>query len=204
MENKLQHLTQKLYNEGLEKGRVEADRLVEQANAQAAKILREATAKAEKIVADATTKAEELTRNTRSEVVLASRQSLAALKEQIQTMVSTGALAGPLGELSLDADFLGELLAEVVKKWDAAIVTLPEKLEQKFQQAVKGSLGAILGKRVELRYASGLESGFTIEPDRGGYRIDFTDKDFRALVGNFLRPKVAQLLWDEPDESPAK
>ena len=32
MENKLQQLTQKLYDEGLEKGRAEADKLVADAN----------------------------------------------------------------------------------------------------------------------------------------------------------------------------
>ena len=44
--NKLQELTQKLYNEGLEKGRSEADRLVAEAKAEAAKILAEAKAEA--------------------------------------------------------------------------------------------------------------------------------------------------------------
>ena len=34
MENKLQQLTQKLYDEGLEKGRAEADKLVAEAKAQ--------------------------------------------------------------------------------------------------------------------------------------------------------------------------
>ena len=38
MENKLQQLTQKLYDEGLEKGRAEADRLVAEAKKEAAKL----------------------------------------------------------------------------------------------------------------------------------------------------------------------
>ena len=38
MENKLQQLTQKLYDEGLEKGRAEAERLVAEAKTNAAKI----------------------------------------------------------------------------------------------------------------------------------------------------------------------
>ncbi len=52
MENKLQQLTQKLYDEGLEKGRAEADRLVAEAKTNAAKIVKEARAQAEKIVAE--------------------------------------------------------------------------------------------------------------------------------------------------------
>lgn len=39
MENKLQQLTQKLYDEGLEKGRAEADKLVADAKAEAQKIV---------------------------------------------------------------------------------------------------------------------------------------------------------------------
>lgn len=39
MENKLQQLTQKLYDEGLEKGRAEADKLVADAKAEARKIV---------------------------------------------------------------------------------------------------------------------------------------------------------------------
>ena len=50
MENKLQQLTQKLYDEGLEKGRAEADRLVGEAKNEAAKIVAEARAQAEEIV----------------------------------------------------------------------------------------------------------------------------------------------------------
>ena len=39
MENKLEQLTQKLYNEGLAKGRMEADDLVAKAQGEAAKII---------------------------------------------------------------------------------------------------------------------------------------------------------------------
>ncbi len=46
MENKLQQLTQKLYDEGLEKGRADADKLVSEARAEAQKIVAEANARA--------------------------------------------------------------------------------------------------------------------------------------------------------------
>ena len=47
MENKLQQLTQKLYDEGLEKGRAEAERLVSEAKSEAAKIIADAKAEAD-------------------------------------------------------------------------------------------------------------------------------------------------------------
>jgi len=51
MENsKLKELTERLYGEGLEKGRAEAERLLAEAQANAAKIVAEAKAEAAKIV----------------------------------------------------------------------------------------------------------------------------------------------------------
>ena len=74
MENKLQQLTQKLYDEGLEKGRAEADKLVADAKAEARKIVAEARAEAEEIVKKAEAKAEDVSKNTMTEISLAGRR----------------------------------------------------------------------------------------------------------------------------------
>ena len=71
MENKLQQLTQKLYDEGLEKGRAEAERLVAEAKTNAAKIVKEAEAQAAKILAEANTKAQDVEKNAMTEISLA-------------------------------------------------------------------------------------------------------------------------------------
>ena len=60
MENKLQELTNKLYEEGLAKGRSDAERLVADAQAKADAIVREAEEKAAAVVEEARRKAEEL------------------------------------------------------------------------------------------------------------------------------------------------
>lgn len=53
MENKLQQLTEKLYKEGLSKGRAEAEAILAKAHADAEKIVAEAQDKAKTIVAKA-------------------------------------------------------------------------------------------------------------------------------------------------------
>ena len=50
MENKLEQLTRKLYDEGLEKGRAEADRVLAEARKEAERIVAEAHAEADSIV----------------------------------------------------------------------------------------------------------------------------------------------------------
>ena len=47
MENKIQELTEKIFNEGVEKGRVEAERIISDAKAEAAAIKAKAEAEAE-------------------------------------------------------------------------------------------------------------------------------------------------------------
>ena len=85
MENKLQQLTQKLYDEGLEKGRAEAERLVSEAKSEAAKIIAAAKAEAEAIVKAAEAKAEDTAKNSKTEIALAGKQAVARIKEEISS-----------------------------------------------------------------------------------------------------------------------
>ena len=74
MENKLEQLTRKLYDEGLEKGRAEADRVLAEARKEAERIVAEAHAEADSIVRKAQAKAEDVGKNTMTEIALAGRQ----------------------------------------------------------------------------------------------------------------------------------
>ncbi len=204
MENKLQQLTQKLYEEGLEKGRAESGRLVEEARAEAAKILADARAEAEKIERQAAMKAEELTKNTRTELTLASRQSVASLREMIGNMITSAVLDKAAAKVSVDEAFIKDMILAIAGNWSGAsgvrpdlTVMLPAAMEARFTAAVKGSLAGLLASGVELKYSNGVKSGFRIGPKDAGYHISFTEEDFRALIGGYLRPKVAELLYGE-------
>ena len=70
MNTKLNELTERLYGEGLEKGRAEAERLVAEATAEAAKIVADAKAEAAKIVKEAEGKAADTAKNSMTEIAL--------------------------------------------------------------------------------------------------------------------------------------
>ena len=53
MQNKLQELTDKLYNEGLSKGKAEGEAILAKANSEAEEIIAQAKKKADAIVAKA-------------------------------------------------------------------------------------------------------------------------------------------------------
>lgn len=204
MQDKLQKLTQKLYEEGLSKGRSDADDLVAKAKEEAKAIVNEAKVKAESILHEAQREAEELKKNTETEVRLASRQTIAALKEQIQSMVAAKELTPAIRESVKDTDFLKEMILTIAKNWDgceqtntALEVMLPESTAASVMDEIKAKLSAALTAGVEVKPNANVKSGFKVAPQAGGFYISFTDEDFDALFREYLRPKVSELLFGD-------
>ena len=204
MENKLQELTKKLYDEGLSKGREEADAIVEKAKAEAKKIITNARAEAEKIRREATGKAEELHLNTLTELNLAGKQFLDKFKSSIQDMIVARATKEPLSKIMLDPDFIKEMLISVAKNWKSdspekvsLTAMLPEKdkarLDKTFEQSVKASLD----QEMEIVFSGSVKSGFKVGPKQGGYYVSFTEDGFDALLSEYLRPKVNEVLYGQ-------
>lgn len=95
MENKLDILTQKLYNEGVDKARQEAENIINQAKQEAEKIIADAKAKVAQMNADAETEVSNLKKKAESEMTLSARQAITALKQAITNLVA-GDVAGVL------------------------------------------------------------------------------------------------------------
>jgi V/A-type H+-transporting ATPase subunit E len=200
--DKLQKLTQKLYEEGLSKGRSDADDLLSKAKAEAAAIVNEAKVRAEAIVAEARRAAGEMQKNTETELTLASRQILGALKEQIRNLVTAKELTPRVKDAVDDREFLQNMILLTVKNWEgnrqtrtALEVMLPENAKAELQDALQKMLENALDGGIVVKPSEKVKSGFKVAPKDGGYYIGFTDEDFDALFQEYLRPKVAQLLF---------
>lgn len=202
MENKLQELTRKLYDEGLEKGRAEADRVLAEAKTQAAKTVADAQAEAAAIVREAERKAEETRKNSLTEIALAGREALSRIKEEIVSLVVTKATADKVASVNLDASFIREVLVAVAANWNGASSSkvelqalLPEAQRAKLDAAVRQEAKALLDAGVEVGWSKEVRTGFRVGAKNGGYYISFSDDDFNALLGEYLREKVADLLF---------
>ena len=113
-------MTQKLYDEGLEKGRAEADKLVADAKAEARKIVAEARAEAEEIVKKAEAKAEDVSKNTMTEISLAGKQAVGRIKSEIASLIIAKATARGVKEAVVDPAFIKEMLVAVAKNWNGS------------------------------------------------------------------------------------
>ncbi len=204
MENKLQELTDRLYKEGLSKGRQEADELLKNARKEAEDIVAKAREEAEAIRAEAEKRAVKIRTMVQGDIKMASTQAIAALRQQVENMVLTQAVSKPVGAALSDGKFVKDLIATVVKAFNAANpdgvdleVILPAQEQKDLEQAFRNEIVKSLGAGIEVKNVKGLANGFKIGPKDGGYQLSFTGDDFTGLVSEYLRPATKKILFDE-------
>ena len=200
MQNKLQELTDKLYNEGLSKGKQEGEEILAKAKVQADEIVAKAKAEAAAIVAAASKQAEDLKTKVQGDLKMAAAQSIAATKKDIETLVVTKMTETDVKAALTSAEFVKEVILAVAKGFnteDAADleVVLPEALKKDLEGFVSKELAKVLKGNVEASFSKKIAGGFTIGPKDGGYFISFTEETFNALISEYLRPATKKILF---------
>ena len=200
MSNKLQELTDKLFQEGLEKGRAEADNLVAEAKIKAQKIVAEAEARAAEIVAAAEDKAADVEKNAMTEISLAGKQAVAKIKAEIENLIVAKSAGEGVKSANLDAAFIKDMLLAVAKGWNNGAkvelsALLPEAKKTELGKGIEDATKALLAEGIEVGYSADVKSGFKVGEKGGSYYISFSDESFEALLSGYLRDKVAELLF---------
>ena len=200
MQNKLQELTDKLYNEGLSKGKEEGEALLARAREEAAGIVAGAKEEAAAIKAKAEKDAEYLKAKVASDLKMASAQTLQATKKDIENLI-TGKLAGEnTAETLKDTGFIKEIIRAVAAKFDTGEaadleLVLPESLKKELQPWVEGELAKSLRNGLSAQFSKKVAGGFTIGPKDGGWFVSLTDESFSKLIAEYLRPVTRKLLF---------
>ena len=200
MQNKLQELTDRLYNEGLSKGKQEGEEILAKAKVQAEEIVAKAQAEAAQIVEAARKQAEELQTKTASDIKMAAAQSIAATKKDIETLIVGKMTDAEVKKALTSAEFVKELIKAVAEKFttDGPVeleVVLPEALKKDVEPFITSELAKILGAGVEASFSKKVSGGFRIGPKEGGYFVSFTEETFNELISEYLRPATKKLLF---------
>lgn len=203
MQDKLQKITDKIYREGVSRGNEEAEKIISGARDEAAKIIANAKEEAKSIIAEAGQKADELTKKTESELKLSFRQSLNSLKQEIEKNLISGVVDEPVSEIFSDNTFLAHLIEIITEKWSqqdnetGMEILLPQESIAEVEKYLKARTSKILSGKVILRPDKSLEKGFEIHPSGKGYKISVTDQDIAGYLRGFIRPKLAELLFEK-------
>ena len=200
MQNKLQELTDKLYNEGLAKGKQEGEEILAKAKVQAEEIVAKAKAEAAAIIAAANNEAEDLKTKVQGDLKMAASQSVAATKKDIETLVVTKMTAADVTAALTSAEFVKEVIMAVAKGFNTEEpvdleVVLPEALKKDLEPFVTKEIANVLKGQVEASFTKKITGGFTIGPKDGGYFISFTEETFNALISEYLRPATKKILF---------
>ena len=199
--NKLQELTQKLYNDGLERGRAEAERLVAEAKECAAKIIADAKAEAEAIAKAAEDRAEDVAKNAMTEITLAGRQAVTKIKAELTEAVIMKTTGAAVKAVTVDAAFVKDMLLAMANNWTSSTVDvslkalLPEEKRAELDSVMQASAQELAKAGIEVGYTKDIKTGFKLGEKNGGYYISFTDESFDALLKEYLREKVSNLLF---------
>ena len=197
MEQKIQELTEKIYQEGVEKGEVKAKEIVADAEKKAASVVSDAKSQAEKIIEEAKKQAAELKRNTESELKSSGSQAVAAIKSQIVNLITSKVIDDASSKSLSDPAVLKDFVSQIISNWKmsgeapALEVMLPEAKQSELNQAFQNAVNA------ELKFSPKIKSGFSIGPASGGFKISLTDEDFREFFKEYLRPRTRTYLFGE-------
>lgn len=193
---KIQELTEKILREGVEKGQVEADRIIQQAQQQAEQILEEARQQAQEITTQAQKKAGETAANTRSELKMYTSQAMSALKSEVTNVLTDGVVKEAVAGLTSSPDFLGKFAVALAEKWstdEPVVISSSEAESLKAYFAAKAK--ALLDKGVTINKVNGKDTLLTIAPADGSYKVNFGKEEFETYFKNFLRPQLVEMLF---------
>ena len=202
MDNKLQELTDKLFNEGLSKGKAEGEALLAQAKEKAESIIEEARKEAAAIVEKAKKDAEDLSSKVANDIKMASSQSIQATKKEIEDLVISKVSDSQVKDAMSSADFIKGIISAVAEKFSSEEsadldIVLPESLKSALEPFVNNELGKLLKGSVTATYSKKISGGFTIGPKDGGYFISLTDETMKDLISAYLRPYTKKYLFGE-------
>lgn len=201
-DKKLDSLLERIYQDGVEKSNKKADEIISNAKSEAERIVKEAEAKSEEIIKEAERKSEELKKNTITDVRMAGEQSISALKQRVKELVTAKVLEDGLKGAFADANFLKDLILEVVKKWDISsgdsdvTVYFPESkkgdIDSAFEKSIKSAI-----RNATINFDKKLSNGFKIVPEGGNYQLQFTDEDFVAFFSDYIKAKTEEVIFNK-------
>ena len=202
MDNKLQELTDKLYREGLSKGKEEGEALLAKAEAKATEIVEAAQRKADEIIKKAEKDAKDYQVKVEGDVKMAATQSIQSVKRDIENLMVSGMIGGKAASALSSADFVKEVITSVAKNFNSQEsvdleLTLPESLRGELEPFVNGELSKALSSGVTAKFSGKIAGGFRIAPKDGSYFIDLTSEAFEALIGEYMRPATKKMLFGE-------
>ncbi len=209
-------LIQRLCDEGVVEGRVQAEHILNEATSQAEKIIKQAKDEAKIILAQARDEAEQLKNAGTDGLKLAYRDTLLKIKQTLRNRFSED-VKRLVGKTMKQEPFIKELILQIAGQTsedfglnsdEKVTIKIPkdiiglEDLRQHPEEYEEGTLShfvlsimeSLLQKGVSFEIASDFSSGLQVKMDNNDILIDFTDQAMANALLMHLNPRFRALL----------
>ena len=204
----VQHLVNRLRENGIAEGRREAELLVEEARRKAAMIVEEAETEAAKIREEAIDASKQTRKTTEEALRLAVRDSLLRLRTEVEDRF-TGQLERLIALRLQDTEFIDQLILAIagnaVPKGRTAQILLPAIMASPnsdegrdgltaVDSVVRGLTGELLREGITLSVSNDLEAALSVRVGDEGIEIRLDERSLTELLGQHLLPRFRSLL----------
>ncbi len=204
MSDTIESFVEKLQKDGIDAGKSEATKILDDARAEAEKIIAEAKTQAEDITSDANAEAEKTVKQGKDELQLACRDTLLSLHEAVMRSISTMLEQAAQTQLK-DKDFLANLIREVVVQYagkDARGDRPVEiKVSDEMLDAVSAwAVGGTSGTDSNVGITAGMKSaGF--EYASSGGTVEVTAESVANVISEMVSPKLREMITKAGEKS---
>ncbi|NLF25859.1 MAG: hypothetical protein GX589_09425 [Deltaproteobacteria bacterium] len=190
----IESFVEKLRNEGLESGRVGAEKILTDARKEAEEIVAAAERRAQEIINDGEGKARALLEQGRGELALATRDALSKLQQTVQKLIGS-LLKAPIEQQLNDPNFVQVVLREVILQYARAdahgrsvtAINVPEQMLQKLNQAVMAELASVDKIKGGLN-----EAGFEYTFENGTVQV--TASSVAEVLSGLVGPHIREVM----------
>lgn len=203
MPEEIRDLIERINQDGIKAAEEKAQKIESAARQKADDILAQARLEAGEMIAAAKErirKEDEIAKNLH---VQAARDLLLSLRKEINAMLSRIVVSDV--RQALTSETLATLLSEVIRNHSAGenndiTVFLNQEDLKILNKNFLFKLGEETKKKVILKPAEEISGGFMISFDKGKSCYDFTDTALAEYIGNYLKPKLKEILLDAVKE----
>ncbi len=195
MAEQLQHLIDRIRQEGVENGEKTAEALIADAKKKAAAIVAEAQKKAQETTAKAEADAKAFAERGRQTLQQAARDLLISIGGSVGRVVS-GVVDAKVGA-ALTPETVGQMLVKLAASYGSAenlTVALGEADAAALKGGVSKEVNDMLAKGLQIESDKEIFKGFRLGTKGGQVFHDFTKEAIAESLANFLRPDLADVV----------
>jgi V/A-type H+/Na+-transporting ATPase subunit E len=195
----LQELIDTIQRDGVDKVRLESEKLLQQAGAQADGIVAAARAQAEALLASARREQERLERSGREALKQAARDLLLGVRKQLEVLFSAllkEKSRDALGDPAITAAIVALIANWTPERQDKIEILLPRERFDTLAQALRQALAGKIAAGIEIKPAAELADGFRVGEKDGHAYYDFSAASIAESLALFLNPAMAAIVAD--------